>query len=144
MLEKDITALVATDGSDYSLKAARKASLMLKNGILKKLIVVYVAETDKNLEVLTSLKESLQEEGNEIINRTLAVMPDLNHVESQVLFGEPYEQICEFAHQKDINLIIMGAKGRGEIMDVLVGSVCNKVVHHAPCSVMLIRNPDWD
>ena len=144
MLKTDISAIVSTDGSDYSLKAARKASALLEMGILEAVKIIYVAETSKDLNILTSLKDSLEEEGNEILERTLAVMPYHEGVACEVLFGDPAEEICAAALEDSVNVIIMGAKGRGEVMDLLIGSVCNKVVHHAPCSVLLMRNPDWD
>ncbi len=144
MLEKDISAIVATDGSDYSLKAARKASVMLKNGVLKKVTVIYVVETEKDMNRLTSLKETLEEEGKEILGRTLAVMPYQQGVKHEILFGDPAAKICEYARKNQMDVIIMGAKGRSEVMDLLIGSVCNKIVHYAPCSVLLMRISEWD
>ena len=53
--------------------------------------------------------------------------------------GDPAEKIIETAEKEDIDVIIMGT-GKSKIDKHLLGSVSEKVVHSAPCTVLLIRS----
>jgi nucleotide-binding universal stress UspA family protein len=51
--------------------------------------------------------------------------------------GSPGRQICEFAQSADVDLIVMGHRGISGLNELLIGSVSNYVLHHAPCSVLM-------
>lgn len=51
--------------------------------------------------------------------------------------GGPGRKICEFAQSADVDLIVMGHRGISGLNELLVGSVSNYVLHHAPCSVLM-------
>ena len=53
--------------------------------------------------------------------------------------GRPADAILDVAEEKDADLIVVGNKGMTGAKRFLLGSVPNKVSHHAPCSVMIIR-----
>lgn len=58
----------------------------------------------------------------------------------EVLEGaSPADSIIQYADKHGIDLIVVGHKGRSAIERFLVGSVANKVVTHAPCSVLVVR-----
>ena len=61
----------------------------------------------------------------------------VEHVSSQLVSGSPWERIVELAGPTD--LIVMGTHGRTGISRFLLGSVAEKVVRHAPCSVLVAR-----
>ena len=50
--------------------------------------------------------------------------------------------IIDFAANKNIDLIVIGTKGRTGLKRFLMGSVANAVAQHAHCSVLLVRNPN--
>lgn len=54
--------------------------------------------------------------------------------------GSPGPAICKLAKARDADLIIVGSHGRKGLSEVLLGSVSNYVVHHAPCSIMVVRD----
>jgi len=60
-------------------------------------------------------------------------------VSTDVLFGSPDRCIVEAAEQMDSDLIIVGSHGYKAWERLLIGSVSDSVVHHAPCSVMVVR-----
>ena len=62
-------------------------------------------------------------------------------VETQVMVGEPFADICQSAAQEQADLIIMGSHGRTGLSHVLLGSVAERVVRHAPCPVLVVRPP---
>lgn len=50
--------------------------------------------------------------------------------------GEPGRTICAIARTWDADLIVLGRRGRSGVSELLLGSVSNYVMHHAPCSVL--------
>lgn len=62
------------------------------------------------------------------------VAPDFSYE-----MGKPGQAICNVAHQWGADLIILGRRGNKGIAELLIGSVSNYVVHHAPCSVLVIQ-----
>ncbi len=53
--------------------------------------------------------------------------------------GDPADAILDVAEETDAGLIVVGNKGMTGAKRFLLGSVPNKVSHHAPCSVLIIR-----
>ena len=53
--------------------------------------------------------------------------------------GDPADAILDVAEEQGADLIVVGNKGMTGAKRFLLGSVPNKVSHHAPCSVMIIR-----
>ena len=53
--------------------------------------------------------------------------------------GDSADAILDVAEEREADLIVVGNKGMTGVKRFLLGSVPNKVSHHAPCSVMIIR-----
>ena len=60
-------------------------------------------------------------------------------VEIHAREGDPADAILDVAEEEKADLIVVGNKGMTGAKRFLLGSVPNKVSHHAPCSVMIIR-----
>jgi nucleotide-binding universal stress UspA family protein len=60
-------------------------------------------------------------------------------VQAEVVFGQPYVEICEYASQHSIDLIVIATHGRGALTSALLGSTTDRVVHRAPCPVLTVR-----
>lgn len=56
--------------------------------------------------------------------------------------GSPGRIICAMAEESNIDLIILGRRGLSAIREMLMGSVSNYVLHHAPCSTLTIQVPE--
>lgn len=61
-------------------------------------------------------------------------------ITSEILFGSPESRIVETAETINADLIIIGSHGYKSWERLLLGSVSDSVVHHAPCSVMVVRS----
>lgn len=53
--------------------------------------------------------------------------------------GDPGRSICKMAQNWDADLIVIGRRGRTGLSEMLLGSVSNYVLHHAPCSVLTVQ-----
>ena len=60
-------------------------------------------------------------------------------IEVRTLVGEPFHDICHTAEHEGSDLIVMGSHGRTGLSHVLLGSVAERVVRHAPCPVLVVR-----
>lgn len=59
--------------------------------------------------------------------------------ETKVRFGSPAREILQEAEDGGYDLVIMGSLGRGVLGGFFLGSVSNRVVHHARCPVLIVR-----
>jgi nucleotide-binding universal stress UspA family protein len=64
-------------------------------------------------------------------------------VEKLTRIGVPFLEIIKIAKEKDVDLIVLGTHGRTGLAHVLIGSVAEKVVHHAHCPVLTIKHPQY-
>ena len=60
-------------------------------------------------------------------------------VETHCMCGDPADSLIDVAEATDADLIVVGSKGMRGGRRFLLGNVPNKVSHHAPCSVMIVR-----
>ncbi len=59
-------------------------------------------------------------------------------LDTRVILGEPFHDICHMAEQEAADLIVMGSHGWTGLRHVLLGSVAERVVRHAPCPVLVV------
>lgn len=147
--------LIATDGSDYSTAAVAECCRMVIRPESAEVLVVSAYENAYPLtaepfalsaEYYQQLDDAVREQATSFITSAveqirLAFPSDEFPIETEVLRGTPAQQIVERAKEWNADLIVVGSHGRG-FWGRLLGSVSNGVVHHAPCSVMVVRKPD--
>ena len=109
-------------------------------------IGLYVVDTSVPFltpkKVKEMMTEELTERGNEILNkmeqRFKSTSYNLINFHKLLLEGDPAEEIVKTAEKEEVNLIILGS-GKTRIDKRLLGSVSEKVIHSAPCTVLLVR-----
>lgn len=62
-------------------------------------------------------------------------------VETRVPDGDPRSTLVELARDEKADLVVVGSHGRTGLSKLLLGSVASHVVSHAPCSVLVIKQP---
>jgi nucleotide-binding universal stress UspA family protein len=60
---------------------------------------------------------------------------------TQIRNGDPAEEIIQAAEEQDVDLVVLGSHGTTGIGRFLLGSVSDRVLSHAPCSVLIVRAP---
>ena len=140
--------VVGTDGSETASEAVRQAVDLAKEISAKvQLVSAYESVGDQRLrEERTEVPDDVQWMVNprEDVDATLRAAADRAKeagvdVETYARQGDPADAILDVAEEKNADLIIVGNKGMTGAKRFLLGSVPNKVSHHAPCSVLIIR-----
>jgi nucleotide-binding universal stress UspA family protein len=140
--------VVGTDGSETAREAVRQAIDLAKSvgsdvGVVSAYEPVSSArlrdesqEVPKDMEWMVNPREdvdaTLREASEEI---EAAGVP----VKTFAREGDPADAILDVAEEIGAGLIVVGNKGMTGAKRFLLGSVPNKVSHHAPCSVLIIR-----
>jgi nucleotide-binding universal stress UspA family protein len=140
-LTKGKRILVAMDGSKYSEKAFDQAISMAK---ICKSILFIVSVVDlypELLEIALSLEEEEKvSKGTRAFLEGVKAKAAKENIPCETIMhvgGQPHEFIIQEAKEKNIDLIVMGTHGRTGLQKLLIGSVAERVVGHAPCAVMV-------
>jgi nucleotide-binding universal stress UspA family protein len=64
------------------------------------------------------------------------------HIKTRLATGDPAEQVCAYAREIDARLIAVGTRGYGSVASLLLGSVSNAIIRHAPCPVLVVRESE--
>jgi nucleotide-binding universal stress UspA family protein len=145
--------LVATDGSGQSLKAARYVRSLLPPPGIDRVSVVAVIRPLAAVPFASDFGEaeqaardqdptglSFRSAAEEAVERVAAEFRDtVDRVESYVRAGTPADEIVRAADDLDADLIVVGGRGKGTVEAILLGSVAYRVLHHAPCPVLVTR-----
>ena len=140
--------VVGTDGSETAKEAVRQATEFAKAlGASVHLVSAYEPigegrlreerqQVPDDLQWMVNPREdvdaTLKNAGGEIEEAGV-------QVETYAREGDPADAILDVAEEQKADLIVVGNKGMTGAKRFLLGSVPNKVSHHAPCSVMIIR-----
>lgn len=135
--------LVGIDGSEHSFKAAQMAGELARKLNAESVRVVACYEplvdyaTILYMEEIASRRIGIAEAN---VKRAIEEIGEVAvAIESDLCEGTPAESILMAAKKFDIDLIVMGTRGLGQLAGLLLGSQSQKVVAHADCPVLLVR-----
>ena len=140
--------VVGTDGSDTAAEAVRQAvELARAVGAKLELVSAYEPVSSQRLRAeQRDAPEDLQWAINprEDVEATLEAAAEVAReagveVDIYPRQGDPADAILDVAEERGADVIVVGNKGMTGAKRFLLGSVPNKVSHHAPCSVLIIR-----
>ena len=140
--------VVGTDGSETANEAVRQAT-ELAQSVGASIYLVSAFEPVGN-QRLREERQQVPEDMSWMVNEREDVNATLREAEDQLKEegvsvetfarqGDPADAILDVAEEQNADLIVVGNKGMSGAKRFLLGSVPNKVSHHAPCSVMIIR-----
>jgi nucleotide-binding universal stress UspA family protein len=140
--------VVGTDGSETAAEAVRQATDLAKlSGATLSIVSAYAPVSNKRSEAEqreapadVQYEHGPREDINLILD-SAAAEAKKEGIEAQThpVEGDPAEAILNVAEQTNADLIVVGNKGMSGARRFLLGSVPNKVSHHAPCSVIIVR-----
>jgi len=145
--------LITTDGSDFSKAAVEKCCQMVikpEDTAIKIVSVyeltlpldVFPAPTDFSERLETSAREQAEEFAEQAAATIREYFPDSNiDLTLQIAVGAPEQILIEEAKEWNADLVVVGSHGRGFWGRMLLGSTTDALVHHAPCSVLVVRKP---
>jgi len=141
------TIVVGTDGSETAGEAVREAIELAKLcGASIELVSAYEPVSHQRLrEESRQAPEDMQWMVNprEDVEATLREASERVEeagvkVQTYPREGDPADAILDVAEERNADLIVVGNKGMTGAKRFLLGSVPNKVSHHAPCSVLIV------
>lgn len=132
--------LVPIDGSPHADKAiGYAADLSKKYGSRLILLHVIPVRVYAFAEVGAVLSEDV-EEGEEVLRRGMELARSLGaEADQRLKRGIPAEEILRAAEEEKVDLIAIGSRGLSGVKAFLLGSVSDKVSHHAKCPVLIVR-----
>jgi len=86
--------------------------------------------------ILDDFRENAEAVVRDAVAETERLQPSVQ-CEGTALEGQPADVLLHEA--RDASLIVVGNRGRGGFSSLLLGSVSQQVVHHAPCPVLVVR-----
>ncbi len=135
--------LLAVDGSDHSMRAAKQAGDLARalNSEVVRIVVAYdpipdyFGEPNRQQAIDARLQAA-----NAILDKAQAAVGKIRgEVHAELIEGSPAEAIIDVARTRKSTVIIMGSRGLSTIAEMVLGSTSNKVVSHAPCPVLIVR-----
>jgi len=142
--------LVPIDGSEYSLNAAQYATRIARNEKAQ-LFCIHVVTPRMPFGYATPAASSTKSRYYDDIKnkveswfdnvRNIARDEGIFDIKTEIFIDVKsiIESIIEYATRKNIDLIVIGTRGRTGLRRFFMGSVANGVVQHAHCSVLVIR-----
>jgi nucleotide-binding universal stress UspA family protein len=138
--------VVGTDGSPSSEIAVQRAAALAKLTGAKVELVSgyredYSAATGLGAGLYPgNLTEEARNSATGCLEQAAAQLrADGLAVETHCMGGDPASALIDVAEATDADLIVVGSKGMHGGRRLMLGNVPNKVSHHAPCSVMIVR-----
>jgi nucleotide-binding universal stress UspA family protein len=140
--------VVGTDGSETAGEAVSEAIELAKSiGASIELVSAYEPvskqrlrdesrQAPEDLQWMVNPREDVEATLSEASERIEAAGVSVNTYARE---GDPADAILDVAEERGADLIVVGNKGMTGAKRFLLGSVPNKVSHHAPCSVLIIR-----
>jgi nucleotide-binding universal stress UspA family protein len=132
--------LLATDLATASEGAAEHA-LTLARDLRADLLVVSVIDPASPHAAPALARMDQRRAAREVAAQALVMRGRRSGVNVNFLVweGEPGPAIVEAAAAEDVDMVIVGTRGRNRVERMVLGSVSDHVVRHAPCPVLIVR-----
>jgi nucleotide-binding universal stress UspA family protein len=132
--------LLATDGSADAALAARAAvDLSVRTG--SELHLAHVWHTVPSTRFESYIRSELHREAEELLAEQTVRVREAGGTVAQAHLreGPPVDEILDLAGEIGAGLVVVGSRGLGPLKRLALGSVCEGVVHHARCPVLILR-----
>lgn len=139
--------LVPIDGSECSLDAAKYATRIAKTEnaqlfcihVMTKVPYGYTDSPPAIEEYFKDIEEKVQSWFDKV--RDMAKIEGISKLKTENFTDvkSVIRSIIDYANSRNVDLIVIGTRGRTGLKRLLMGSVANGVIQHAHCSILLVR-----
>jgi nucleotide-binding universal stress UspA family protein len=151
-MEENMNIVVATDGSESAIDAARRSIDLLRPGA-HVVVVMVIPEYEDPMEDAGGIEgpgisykqadkdwKNATVEGQAALDRTASVLGP--EVEVRLVPDDETTgaAIVRVASEMNADVLVVGSSSKGWLSRLFGGSVSDYVAHHAPCPIMLIRH----
>ena len=137
--------LIAVDGSDPALQAARYALQLHRAGLSATFVLATVQEPTYAFEMMLAPDADVLDRvtgatGARALKSAEALFESMGvSFEREIGSGDPALTLLEMAQRLQCDAIVMGARGRGALQSVLLGSVSQALVQTSPVPVTIVH-----
>jgi len=146
MSEEISNIMVCIDGSEISLKAAKRALGLAKNHI-SEFTAIYVSAIADSISrapqyARDELDKYLTEQMNNWLKDIILQAKQCGisfKIEVKLTNTSIVEEILKSAEAKNIDLIVIGRTGKSKLDRILIGSVAQGVISNSKCSILIVK-----
>lgn len=134
--------MLATDGSQHSMRAAENAIHIAKCSEESTIEIIYVFDPDRaKSETLSNWNTSEIEDKRKKRLSEVEEMVKNSEVTYHitVLDGDPGPTIVDYVNKNGADLVIIGSRGLNALQELVLGSVSHKVAKRANCPVLIVK-----
>jgi len=147
--------LVAVDGSEHAKLAAEAAGELAKC-FGAQLVIMHVMRRSGSGRIPEELKELARVEHVEVTEadmlrsaadnivsgaKVVAQSAGASDIVITIDMGDPADQVIAYCKSNDVDLVVMGRRGLGDIASLFLGSVSHKLTQIAPCACLTLPYP---
>jgi len=147
-----LKVILATDGSEGARKAALFTRDLFRSRPGVEVIILHVVSSFQHLmtpshelglarwsELLREMEQAARAKAREFMREIEELFGEETRTTVMVTVGDPASEIVHLAKEEKADLVILGSRGLGQVQSLLLGSVSDRVVHLAPCPVLVVR-----
>lgn len=139
MYDKILVAVDHSEVSDRALDAARDLALLSRGEVW----VLHLREREVAVKTGVSLSDESMDEASAAVaaavDKLTAAGVKAHGDVGTTLFGYAARNIVDDAKEHDVDVIVMGSRGRGDLAGLILGSTAHKVIHLADRPVLIVR-----
>jgi nucleotide-binding universal stress UspA family protein len=139
MFDKILVAVDHSEISDRALDAARDLALLSDGTVW----VLHLREREVAVKTGVSLSDESMDEASAAVaaavDKLTAAGVKAHGDVGTTLFGYAARNIVDDAKEHDVDVIVMGSRGRGDLAGLILGSTAHKVIHLADRPVLIVR-----
>jgi len=139
MFDKILVAVDHSEISDRALDAARDLALLSEGEVW----VLHMREREVAVKTGVTLSDESMDEASAAVaaavDKLTAAGVKAHGDVGTTLFGYAARNIVDDAKEHDVDVIVMGSRGRGDLAGLILGSTAHKVIHLADRPVLIVR-----
>ena len=130
--------LVGTDGSDSATRAVSRAAEIARQANAELLVLHAYGSSNVGHSLAVDIHPQVAR-GKAVLDEVQRTYENDLHITTLLRQGDAAAALLDAAEEEDVDLIVVGNKGMTGTGRFLMGSVPNRVSHHAPCDLLIVH-----